>query len=136
MVGSALDRHIGYLYDNVLRVSGESLHRLAVATAPVPIGCHGWVSLSRIERLDVLSGGSVVPPARRRPGDQLWVWNSWDIDWAVDRNAPFSRAELLNIGYGSTTSTWTCRYPGYSRPWSTPTSPHGRSNSAVAGHGR
>ncbi|SCL72454.1 hypothetical protein GA0070606_6117 [Micromonospora citrea] len=75
--GSVIDRHMGFLYDSTLHWVGESLQRLAVAAAPHPIGCHGWVRLHPIE------------------DDEL----DDDGEWEPSRDDPFSPAEQRRFGY-------------------------------------
>jgi hypothetical protein len=97
--GSVVERHMGYLYNHTLKIWGESLHRLAVAASPAPIGCHGWISLRKIKMDAVEQGERLVDLAELEPGDDLWSFKNWDSDWKVHRHSPFSRAEMLKIGY-------------------------------------
>jgi hypothetical protein len=97
--GSVIERHMGYLYNHTLKMWGESLHRLAVTASPAPIGCHGWISLRKIKNDAVEQGERLVDLAELEPGDHLWSFKHWDSDWKMDRNSPFSRAEMLKIGY-------------------------------------
>lgn len=96
--GSHRDRHLGYLYDRMLGLAG-ALHTLADAASPTPIGCHGWIALRQIDSAQVKRGGRVFDPRELQPGEPLWSWCSWDHDWDVSRERPFSRAELVQVGY-------------------------------------
>ncbi|WP_460493316.1 hypothetical protein [Dactylosporangium cerinum] len=95
---SHFSRHLGYLYDVVLEAA-PALHMLATAAAPTPVGCHGWIALHDIDESEVERGGLVFGLGERRPGDRLWSWCDWGEAWRVNRDAPFSRAEMLQVGY-------------------------------------
>ncbi|MFC8277739.1 hypothetical protein ACFUJR_35440 [Streptomyces sp. NPDC057271] len=77
--GSAVERHMGYLYDRFLHVQGEDLHRLAEAS-PAPVGCHGWIALHLMDEDD-------RAPVTDAKG------------WTPDRREPFSGAEQRKAGH-------------------------------------
>ncbi|MFD0147466.1 MULTISPECIES: hypothetical protein [unclassified Streptomyces] len=77
--GSAVERHMGYLYDSFLHFQGEDLHRLAEAS-PAPVGCHGWIALHPMDEDERAS----VADAQ---------------GWTPDRHEPFSAAEQRDLGH-------------------------------------
>lgn len=58
-----------------------------------------WISLRKIKMDAVEQGERLVDLAELEPGDDLWASKYWDADWKVHRHSPFSRTEMLKIGY-------------------------------------